>query len=592
MDELVLTGYRDFWPKDEGRALFLGPWCFSHNHKYSFWEQDKFRFALSPWQDPGKILEASLYIDSLCDRIIPKLADILNKLHNVEYSQIYWRTYIMLWLVHFLGILYDRYKRLESLGCLQNRFYVKILKNYKTKISNFWDFSKMVTESHYYNLSLMSEIIDSAQFDFLRYEGIDCSSGIYADEVLVKGSGRPENKVIDFFRFSAKSILDYIDDLNLGSSSVHLGCIYGMSPLDKFRIQFTSKPGIFLVRIGNNGKKVIRGSREELIKYRLEFAANNKFEKIVEGILLRCFPDSLLTIYPVGKGITSKIKVWIGNDIYISARKASQIADILENGGRWISVQHGGGYGQLLSLPSGKVEYSTGGEFITWGWKCDNVYAARYYALPSPMLSKLKKHKEINENLIFVGTASSTYMYRLATFLTPEQLIVYLNNKLRFLESLAPAIIKKVRYRPYLKDLGMNEFELLNGILTSKQFLIKGKLTTEFSRAHLAVIDNFNTSFLEALVINVPTILFSSPGLYVFSEQVAPFFDRLRGCGILYDDPCSAAKKVNQVWADPKSWWEGMQVQAVRKEFCCQFARSSSHWRKEWLSFLKSMRCK
>ncbi|TAM37188.1 hypothetical protein EPN54_05310 [bacterium] len=590
MRELILTGYKDFWPQDEESALFFGPWCFSHNPKRKFWEQNRFKLAPSPWQNPTDILEASLYIDSLSDRIIPRLTEIMNEFFNVTHNEAYWRACTILWLTHCLGMLYDRYKRLENVGCLQNRFMVKILKNHDAASNDFWDFAKKINESHYYNLSLMSEIIKSGQFDFLGYEEIDCTQGAYSLEILGENSGKVKNRVVDFLKSSAKSVFNYTDELNLKNSSVHLGLIYGMSVFDRFRIQFACKPGLFLKKIEEKGGRVIKGNREGITKFNLEFGACNKFEEIIEGLLLKYLPDSLLVSYETKKNITPKINIWIGNDIYTSAKKASQIGSILENGGRWISVQHGGGYGQLLSLPNGKVEYATGGEFITWGWKHDNVYtSSKYYALPSPMLSKLKQHKEKEHTLIFVGTISPAYMYRLATFLTPEQLTDYFSNKLKFLKTLETSIMKSIKYRPYFEDYGTNEKEFLSRILNQDQFLIGGRLTTKFSQARLVVIDHLNTSFLESLVINVPTILFCNKSHYNFSEYATPFFNRLRDVGILHDDPYSAAKKVNKVWVDPKSWWEGDQLQAVRKEFCCQFAHSSKSWRKEWLGFLKSI---
>ncbi len=74
MRELVLTGFSEFWPEGEEDAIFLGPWCFAHNHKYKFWDQKNFSITQSPWKSPKEILDASLYIDSLTDRILPSIS--------------------------------------------------------------------------------------------------------------------------------------------------------------------------------------------------------------------------------------------------------------------------------------------------------------------------------------------------------------------------------------------------------------------------------------------------------------------------------------------------------------------------------------
>lgn len=115
MRELVLTGYKCFWPENEKDALFLGPWCFAGNHKYKFVDQKKFNLARSPWETPDDILKASLYIDSLIDRIIPPLSKIMNNFNSVKYGEQFWEKYTIVWLTHWLGHCYDRYVRLKFL---------------------------------------------------------------------------------------------------------------------------------------------------------------------------------------------------------------------------------------------------------------------------------------------------------------------------------------------------------------------------------------------------------------------------------------------------------------------------------------------
>ena len=72
--ELILTGLPDFWPADEARALFLGPWCFAHNEKHTYCEYVNFSVAASPFASSEAIVQACHYVGSLCDRISPRLA--------------------------------------------------------------------------------------------------------------------------------------------------------------------------------------------------------------------------------------------------------------------------------------------------------------------------------------------------------------------------------------------------------------------------------------------------------------------------------------------------------------------------------------
>jgi putative transferase (TIGR04331 family) len=206
------------------------------------------------------------------------------------------------------------------------------------------------------------------------------------------------------------------------------------------------------------------------------------------------------------------------------------------------------------------------------------------------MLSKLKKHQGGNDDIIFVGTASPSYMHHLHSSLMSEQLLDYFLNKDRFLKTLNPLIIEKIKYRPYFEDYGMGEMEFLNGRLSESQFLTKGLLTDALRKTRLAVVDNLTTTHLQSLAMNVPTIIFHDPGHFAINADARPFFNKLSNAGILFSNAEDAAKKVNEVWPDVRKWWESRAVQEARSEFCWQFARTSKNWRKDWTSFLKDVR--
>ena len=584
MRELVLTGHKDTWPVDEKQALFFGPHCFCYNDKYEFLEQDKFQIAPSPWKNARNILEASLYIDELYDRIIPRLSSIMNSLYGLLYGEKFWNAYMILWLQHWLGVVYDRYRRLEYVGeSLKEKFVVKIIDEYDPAVSDFWSFISKITEGHYHNLLLMSDIISHAQFDFL-----DC------ERISIDPEASAGNKRLSFkdtsreFLLSSKEIVK--DRLNrFFTSSMFLGTIYGLSTVDKICLQFSRDPAFLLKKKINSPAKAIRISRNELNNIRLEFGAKNSFEKVVEDVLLKHMPDNLLTVYRYSSAVCPNIKTWVGMDIYFSQKKCFNIASILERGGRWISSQHGGSYGQSMAFPPGKMEYQMTGEFITWGWKHEHIYNSNYRPLPSPMLSKLKKHAEKEDSIIFVGAAMFAYLYRLNNYLTSEQIIDYMKNKVIFLNHLEERILQKIKYQPYHHDYGTKEREIVGKILSDDQFLIGRKATDLFRRVRLAVIDHPSTGFLEALTMNTPTILYWDPEHFTPCEAAKPYFEKLRSVGILFDSPEAAARKVNEVCVDVQKWWNGSSIQGAKDDFCFQFARAQADWRREWVKFVKDL---
>lgn len=584
MRELVLTGHKDTWPVDEKHALFLGPHCFCFNVRHNFFEQNKFQIATSPWKDAQDILEAALYIDDLCDRLIPELSRIMNILYGVSYSEKFWNAYIILWLHNWLGVVYDRYRRLEYAGeSFKERFVVKILDEYDPTVSDFQSFFSRTTESHYYNLLLMSDIINHARFDFLD-----------SKKVCVFPEAAVKNKELSFkssFRkLLVSSKMTVWECLNsFFTSSMFLGTIYGLSLMDRIYLQFSRDPAFLFKKKLSIPSRAIRVTRSSLNKVHLEFEAKNRFEKIVEQMLLKHMPDIFLMFDKYYAVIYPNIKTWVGFDIYTSQKKCFKIASILERGGRWISSQHGGAYGQSMSFPLGKIEYQMAGEFITWGWEHKHIYNSNYRPLPSPMLSKLKKHAEKDDSIVFVGTAMSAYLYRLNNYLAPEQIIDYVEKKMVFLKHLKEGLLQKIKYRPYYYDYGIKETEQLVKMFPKKQFVTEGRLADLFLRVKLAVIDHPCTSFLEALAMNTPVILYWDPAHFAPCKAAVPYFDKLRTVGILHDKPEAAAKKVNEIWPDVSSWWSNHDIQREKNEFCFQFARSSPNWRNEWVQFVKSL---
>ena len=582
------------WPRDETNAIFLAPWCFAKNYKYKFWEQKNFTIAFSPWKTPGDILQASLYIDSLIDKLVPLLSRFMNNFHGVKYSERFWKIYTLEWLSHWLGHSYDRYQRLKHLPqTINEKLMVKILKsNHSYSFTDCTDYMRKITAGHYYNLLLMSDIIRHAKFDFLVIEEIDIPFEINENKdgivsLRVSNSEAKITKMIIKYLRPIKRII--IDRLN---SSLYLGAINGISMLDRLFFQFFYDPLFIFKKIDTGNLTEIKKERSKLVNQVFEFGAQNNFEKIVEATILNYIPNARINIYSRKGTNNIRTKIWIGNDIYRSEKYAFRIAEICEQGGRWISVQHGGGYGQTFSFPFGKLEYETSGEFITWGWNFKHIYNSNYYPLPSPMLSKLPQHRQSKEQLIYVGSMETPYPKRLYCDMQPGEIIDYLQNKILFLSHLKKGVFYKIKYVPYFYDYGIGELEFLGRLLSSSQFFLKYNIVREFQSSKLVVIDHRSTSFLQTFAMNVPTILFWNPVHFSVTPFAELYFDKLRSAGILFDTPEGAAEKVNEIWDNVQGWWQKLEVQKAKDEFCHHFAFTSKNWRREWLQFFKRLRIK
>jgi putative transferase (TIGR04331 family) len=249
-----------------------------------------------------------------------------------------------------------------------------------------------------------------------------------------------------------------------------------------------------------------------------------------------------------------------------------------------VEFQHGGQYGE----PS-FVEWFTHIRekdiFYSWGWtdkKMKNVKP-----LPSSYLSRLMNTYTGRLNkILFVGTRIPRHMYGMEASLYPDYIKVYYQNKRRFLTALKKTLQCRVMYRPH-REIGWKEVDYITAIHPTIEIVKKKKLIHWMQKAKVVVVDHPHTSYLESLTINVPSIFYWNHEIYSMNPEAEPYFQGLRDAGILYKDPISAAKKVNEIFDNPMEWWHSNTVQNARKEFCDRFAYARKDWLDVWVKELR-----
>jgi putative transferase (TIGR04331 family) len=70
---------------------------------------------------------------------------------------------------------------------------------------------------------------------------------------------------------------------------------------------------------------------------------------------------------------------------------------------------------------------------------------------------------------------------------------------------------------------------------------------------------------------------------------ISMYFNRFRDAGVLYYSPESAVKKVNEIFADPLSWWRSPTITHAVKAFRDQFAYTSERAIEKWAHTLRSL---
>lgn len=628
MRELVLTGTAGLWPADERDALFLGPWCFAHHARHAYADHERFSLAPSPDPSADRICRDAHHVAALCERLLPSLAAWLNELHGVRHTPRFWRVITINWLVHWVGACWDRYQRFHLLGDAiadPAVLAVKIIGPDRVRCETTQGFIAQLADPAY-NLQLMSDLLRATDgFAFLKrvdsdlgavgpassgsgcgcpiphpWKGRGTHAGGRSGSAHVgrcTGAARAEacgpSARAGAIRQLGASVGDAIAAWALPRMRAvcHLGHIYGVDRLDKLRILVAVNPADCF-RLSRRPRRAhpIVCERSRSLARPLSFDGRDDFERVLCEMLPLHLPRSFLSYYPSESRRVGSGHVRVGSGTHEPLDRLYEIAHFVEAGGRWVSVQHGGGYGQTRCLGVEAVEYETPGEFVTWGWSGEADSTVRFHPLPSPQLSKLHRHRGRGDRLVFAGTMVPAYHYRFHSVLQPEGIVAYLRGKERFLGLLSDAARGRLLYRPYMHDYGVGEVGWVRRAAPGCEILDGGTLVEGLSRARLAVFDHMATGFLEALVMGVPLVLYWDPAVFVVGPRARPYFDALRSCGILHDTPEGAAGRVNEVWDEPSGWWRDGSVRAGRDAFCREFALTSTHWRRRWAAFLRGCR--
>jgi putative transferase (TIGR04331 family) len=561
MRELILTGYEKFWPKDreaENNALYLGPWCFAGNKKRTFLEQTHFDLAKPPWENWDEIKKELEYTELLTLRLMPILASYANDKNHVVESDLFWKKILLPWVSIWLQNFYDRYKRIETTLVSGEVFTVKIAKNYNRSTVDYLDFIHGY-RSHAYNLFLMSSLI--------RHSSFNKSLIVEEHDIEIQ----PYSKVKDSFG-------DLIHRLiNLLPFPLYMESVYGINFLEEFYFQIKT---LFSGKRKNlSHQPSDKNQMTEVLSDSKEFIPESDFESIVIKEIWKYIPIDLLAYRKSGR----IKKLIIGNN-YFNSDFQYRVAHSAIRGGKWISFQHGGGYGEFKLWPQGFIEYWNADGFITWGWK-EHLYTANFQALSSPKLSKSEKYQNRDGNLIYVSTMHPAYCMRFQSALLPEQQLQFIMNTKTFFETIEKNILKNAYYRPY-SDLGQGAQHILKNLIADDHTITSGTIIPHLKKCRLAVIDHMATSFHETLVMGTPTIMFWDPSHFGENPKAKIYFDKLRHAGILFNDASSAAAKVNEIWNGIDSWWNSKQVRLAVEEFCNEFARTNPKWKREWAGFI------
>mgnify|MGYP006079872843 CR=1 FL=1 len=527
-----------------------------------------------------------LYIKELYTKILPIVGNLLNDYHSINWNSRSFKIFYGMWLHDYLPVLRERYQTVDSaIKRYPSHSFILTSDIIQTQTST--DFKKKITEDDY-NHYLYTSIVKFISRD------------IYRDSYFLPKDEK-ETYQHSFFskwfkfglqNFLLKSVQTLINAVTKNSSAVIDRSYFSVPDFARLILRKFPQitPIIYFPKLSfDNVQQELSVRRDLACKFKKEYCPENKFEEfLVENLIYdlpmcfvegfnRCLKESGRTIF--------KNKNYLSSNAVLSNQMIQfSVANQMTSLDKLIIAQHGGSYGIAQWSSQQFWELDTADIFISFGWSAgenSNISAISHPKLIPP----IQKGIVNNGKILYVTNGSSRYFNRNWSHPTAgNSFLNYYENMLEFIQTLDPLVTRKVRLRlsPSNGEYGLGVETYLNGRVPFSN----GNFYDELQHAALVICDHNQTSFLESLSNNKPTIIFWNDEYTKISEDAFPYFEELAKEGVFYTSPKKAANCLNDLVLNSNisDWWMDSSRQAAVTSFVQRYAKVNREWVDEYCS--------
>jgi putative transferase (TIGR04331 family) len=531
-----------------------------------------------PWSDRHSRYNAFKYKEEIYTRLILELTNALNKHHGVDYSVRYWTIICGPWLRQFINRIHHFWSCLEKIDD-------KKAVNLEVPNLNFEDVVpqsivdyNVISRTRLWNQFVIGEIASRIGITLTRTEDF-----AYAKETPQEG---PKQSIVN------KIIITLIKSLRiLGKKEVVLlstNCNWFL----KLKLMIKLRETLYFV--DENFKLPLfvynHELRHDLSQVFQSGSFNSKmFEKCLVDMIALNLPKSYLEGYDDIKklanhcGLPDNPKVILATWTIPSEIFKIYAATKIENGSKLCLLSHGNECHLYSDFHNHELEVCD--RYFTWGWI---GHSAKHFLGFCQHTNKKVKTTGKEFSLLLILTEIQRHIEYLASVPSYEQYIKeYISDQIDFISFLDPSLLSILNVRlaenhsSAAKEKIEKQFPELRFSYRNEDL---NKLTYE---SKILVISYNQTSLIQALVANKPTVVFFRRESHEMSSPSDDVYKALQACGIFHDTPFSAAKQINEVWNDVDIWWQSPQVRLAVSMYCEKFGRESKTPTKDVCEFIK-----
>lgn len=573
---LIPTADELTWKFDRP-VLFLGEWCRRFNRR-NIWENMDAVVA-APYgcgktqkdidRNQAKYLETKYF---------PFLCRELNRFHEVNYSERFWKILLGSWFERYCTLILNRVRTIEI--CL-------VTYNIDSVVQYSQEGYLLATED---SQSSMVASSDDIWNHYLALQILELLPTHKISRIIVPSKtpksfrDKQEEKTLSLKHRLKASFYNQIRNIALrftrDSDAMIIGSYLSLKTEILLQMALGQFPKWLIAqKLGLQVPPNIEVRRELTDQMRKE--TDDPLENIFQELLFQLLPTCYLEGFDHLNRRANE-QPWPSKPKFIFTSNNFEYDEIFKlysarkmlDGVPLIFGQHGNNYGThryLFEL----VEETVCDKFITWGWT-GNLKQHTPAFLFRNAGKKIKQHNP-QGGLLLVETHQER---RYQTWDTSIEFLKYFENQVEFVGdlNLEPQGMLTVRLPLGAEKLFGYEIEKWKDVDPSigveSGMLAMDELITN---SRIIVHSYDSTGLLETLSRNIPTLAFWPNNLDHLRDSVLVDYRHLVDAGIVYLTPESAAKKVNEIWNNVGDWWLSEEVQNARAQFCMKYARESEH---------------
>ena len=596
----------DSLSKDQN-ILIAGNWCITDSALKIF-KNKNLKYTLQPPRTLSKDefnAEAKLCLN-IYDKYIKVLSNELNRIHKTNYSIRYWNTLCNRLLYPLIATIIDKNKNLKL-----------ITDSYNNVETDIIDYKSEWFPSNSFPSFGGSRILHFLLYSIIVQNNPEISSQKINDNIirrqLVKmGDGKKDSRSRGIDNISLAKIFNYIKrPLNfMRSGSLPLSMLkYTKQDVVCLGDQYLESRNIkrLLKEVDNlpfyyqaNSNKInYPNSFEESFREKIKFPdTQNIIEKSLQESIRVLLPTYLLENYNYIHNKTRKFvpskKIVILNSQHCNGRELLDFfiaLSVEEYNSKHIQINHGGCYGIMETSIQEKVWLQISDKYALWSNSNVDNTTNNIIKMPSLRFNNYQYFSSKNndkENILYLGSGYYPYRYSYDSIFPLTISSNHEEWQIRFFSNIIKKDLKSLVVRDFHGYTQLSSGQLEPWLLKNniKRSFKSTPFKQELSQAKLTVHCVPQTTYMETITANIPTICFWNPEDNLIREDLKIYFDALIEVGIVHSSPESASKKVNEVSTEPLKWWQSNLVKQAREYFCENVCMTSLDSINQWSQFI------